>query len=60
MRLHGQWIWQDDVRTDPALALAFIEDRHVTFQEEYPATVPRANDISPSIRPVARKRDHAG
>ena len=27
MRLAGKWVWADDIRNDPALAVRFIEDR---------------------------------
>ena len=31
MRLAGKWVWADDIRNDPALAISFIKDR----AEEY-------------------------
>ena len=27
MRCMGRWVWADDIRNDPALAVRFIEDR---------------------------------
>ena len=27
MRLAGRWVWADDIRNDPGLAVRFIKDR---------------------------------
>jgi hypothetical protein len=27
LRLAGKWVWADDIRNDPALAISFIKDR---------------------------------
>jgi len=33
MRLHGRWVWADDIRRDPALAISFIKNRAEDYRD---------------------------
>ena len=33
MRLAGKWVWADDIRNDPALAISFIKHRAEEYRD---------------------------
>ena len=33
MRFRGHWLWLDQIRNDPALAVAFIKDRSEGYRD---------------------------